>query len=496
MYTMTIDGMTLYDPTTSEYLLEAPLLHLEANKIGTLTFTIYQDNPQYEGIVLRQSIIRLYRDGAIYMLFRPVKRKMMFQGGVEYTCEEMTAFLNDFLRRPDTFTGTARELMAWCIQTFNSQAGSTKVIPPAEYIRSLWPIRTDLLLQDGGGSYHEYNENTGKVTYHPIGGLKQPHQLYVNQLLAVLGYYGNVYLPPTDTFDWRTLKKYTDAKNIRFGYGGDYSDIWYDGWAWCNEVLDKTAIIAAFTEDMQELIDSLPEDDDEWDQQGGDAAITFALGNTPASDASFDIDEGGYQGYWDFMQSSIVEQFGGYIIPRWSESTCTLDYCKDEDLVTCSQTIEFAENLADIYIDTDTEKIYSIIIPLGKDNITISTGDDDPDYLASEAAIGLYGKKEITKEWPEIETKQKLKSVAYQWLQDNAIRLKDEITVDAYDLKYAGVNTEYLEFMKNVRVKCEKLGVSVLCPISGVELQLDSPAAGRYTINSEQDSMADAINRK
>ena len=79
---------------------------------------------------------------------------------------------------------------------------------------------------------------------------------------------------------------------------------------------------------------------------------------------------------------------------------------------------------------------------------------------------------------------------------DNAIRLKDEITVNAYDLKYAGVNTEYLEFMKNVRVKCEKLGVSVLCPISGVELQLDSPAAGRYTINSEQDSMADAINRK
>ena len=71
MYTMTIDNMTLYDPTTSEYLLEAPLLHLEANKIGTLTFTIYQDNPQYEGIVLRQSIIRLYRDGAIYMLFRP-----------------------------------------------------------------------------------------------------------------------------------------------------------------------------------------------------------------------------------------------------------------------------------------------------------------------------------------------------------------------------------------------------------------------------------------
>lgn len=496
---MTVNGITLYDPTMTDYTLEAPTLHLEANKIGTLTFTVYPDNPQYGSIALRQSIIRVYRDGAIYMLFRPVRRTQRFQGGVEYTCEEMTAFLNDFLRRPAEFTGTARELMSLSIQTFNSQSGDTHVVAPAEYIRSLWPVPRDLLLQDGGGQYWVHNNVTGESTYHDIGsGTRDPKMVYVANLLAVFGYFGNVYIPPTTNFNefrYPELKNFCDNHNVRFGDGYDAGHT-YDGYAWINYVLDKGPLIDALEDELEALIQSLPEDDEDWDEQGGTSPITFALGNTPASGDSFDIEAGGYDGYWDFMQKSIVDQFGGYIIPRWTANTCTLDYCKDEDLATCSQSIQFAENMADIYIDTDSEKIYSIIIPLGKENITISLNEQDPDYLASAEAVGLYGKKEVTHEWPEISDKQQLKSVASQWLVDNAIRLKEQITVDAYDLKYAGVDTQYLDFMKNVRVECDKLGVSVLCPISGVELQLDSPAAGTYTINSEQDSMVDIVNRK
>ena len=140
MYTMTVDGNKLYDPTLTEYGLESPHLQLEANRFGALTFTIYDWNPRFSTLQLRKSIIRLYRDNALYMVFRPVKRRLNFMGGMEYECEELSAVLNDILKRPAAkTTGTnARSVISATLDSWlENTSEETAYMPRKDYAKGI-----------------------------------------------------------------------------------------------------------------------------------------------------------------------------------------------------------------------------------------------------------------------------------------------------------------------------------------------------------------------
>lgn len=100
MYTIYHDGRLMFDPRFDEYSLEAPTMTLEANKFGTLTFTIYPNHPEYSRLSKITSVLDVYKDGTLYMQFRPVYSKRMFSNGMAYKCESILARLNDFQFRP------------------------------------------------------------------------------------------------------------------------------------------------------------------------------------------------------------------------------------------------------------------------------------------------------------------------------------------------------------------------------------------------------------
>ena len=151
--------------------------------------------------------------------------------------------------------------------------------------------------------------------------------------------------------------------------------------------------------------------------------------------------------------------------------------------------------MIDIVIETDSEKVYSIVIPLGKDGLTINADPNEPDYIADADAVNMYGKREMTKEWPDITDRQQLKYTATQWLMENAVRLKDEFEVDALDLRHAGVNVEHLDFMHRVSVELNRYGINQMCTMSGKEFRLDAPDNDRCHFNGERDSLVDKIKK-
>lgn len=103
MYTIMLDGETFFDPRLDQYSIEAPILEREANRIGTLTFTIYPDHPRYNDLELFSSLLRVYRDDAMYIIMRPIKRTRKMMDGLEYECEELMGNLRDTVYRPDAY---------------------------------------------------------------------------------------------------------------------------------------------------------------------------------------------------------------------------------------------------------------------------------------------------------------------------------------------------------------------------------------------------------
>lgn len=524
MYTMTVDGERLYDPRLSEYFVEAPRLEREANRHGTLTFTVHEGNPKYGLIENMKSIVRVYRDGQIIGAYRPCKKRLTFRGGIEYTCEEMTALLNDILRRPKAFTGTARQLLQECISDATTVSGDGDIFRPSvQYFRGILNENLEFryLTADAPIGWAPYQSslqgdglNIWADKYYVTGtkGGKQTHPTYfyghVQDLLnalAALGYMGKTYVPTTKAYPVDAVGRFMDAHGIETWRNQQdcvIAAIW--------QSLKKVGVFGILLAEMQDFIRNLPETDEDWDAQETGWPVVFTLGDTPASDTLDNMDddaqdrtildfgENDYTGYWDYLQDNLIEPYGGYLVPVWTgDSTCRLDYMRDEDLPRSGQVIEFGENMTDLFIDADCEAAYSTVVPLGKDGLTIETvAPNEKDCLMDDEAYNLYGKREIVKEWPEIETAAKLYQAAMNWMLTKSLALKDSITVSAYDLRYAGVDVEYLDFMKNVMIVSDKHNINDMLPVKAYSVSLDSPAADVFELSREQESIFDDDQKK
>lgn len=129
MYTIAHDGDMFYDPRLDAYPLKAPKLLREANKIGTLTFTIFPPHPAYGTIRTLRSLFSVYKDGVLIYQGRPAYSKRTFKNGMEYKCEEVTACMNDFMFRPVTYSGDVYGLFLQVISSFNNRSSSVAFEP-------------------------------------------------------------------------------------------------------------------------------------------------------------------------------------------------------------------------------------------------------------------------------------------------------------------------------------------------------------------------------
>lgn len=487
MYTYTMDGIKLYDPMLTAYTLERPTMRLEGNKIGTLEFTVYPTNPRFNDFKLNKSIIRVYSDGELVSIFRPARRNMTLRGGVEYTCEEMTAQLNDVLRRPKAFSGTAADLMDECAEGWMVEASTDYVpVPKKTYIAEVLSgfgssinklyMNNDIGSADDTWYYREYG--THIYTY----GVPAIETL--SRAMALLGYMGRGYLPPNNDklryYPYNEVNAYIQAKGLsQYGNGTIWREV-------------GPHVYPVLLQDMQDLYEDTPDEPN--DPVSSDIAVTFSVGATPASGPTFELEADEYAGYWDFLQEKIVNVYGGYIVPTWSENNCTLNYYNEGDLPQSEQKIVFGENLADLFVETDASEAYTALIPVGKDGITIKDYNRGNDYLLDPVSYAMYGRKEIIKSWDEVETAAELYSTAVQWMADHGLSLKRKITATAYDLALAGVNVSRLKFMTNVRVISERHGLEDVYPLKAMEIVMDSPVSNLYTLGNEPESLVDALN--
>lgn len=143
MYKVYLDNNLLYHSNmTEEFPLAEAKIEQEVNKAGTFNFTIYENNPLYNGIHKMKSIVKIYDDA--YRLFRGrvLNATRGIHNELHIVCEGELAFLVDTRVRPYSFEGTAEEYFKFLVTSHNEQVESEKqfnvgictVIAPNNYI--------------------------------------------------------------------------------------------------------------------------------------------------------------------------------------------------------------------------------------------------------------------------------------------------------------------------------------------------------------------------
>lgn len=513
MYTMTMRNpgangyndqpfLKLYDPTLTEYGLETPEMQLEANMIGGLTFTIYDWNPRFNDLQLRKTAIYLYRDGVLRMAFRPIKRRLTFQGGVEYTCEELTGLLNDIMiALPDMASTNAGEVILHILGAWATEAAQETVVIPDKAVlasllneertafvtlrpdsqnlyaglhtslRTAYELNTALYMlgfpvnrnltwfyqQDAVRTFMQW-----AVAHHELGMTTTQAQINASSK----GYY---WIPANDTTNptkgpyYDLLKLVNDTLDgAEYGPNYQYKSLFLAGFV-CNTTTD------------------VPASDYIHDKQG-----------------NIDIEKTEYIGCWDLLQQTLVDEYGGYILPVWeSETQCRIRYVTDDDLPMSNQSIVFGENMADLFVERDSTDVYTTIIPVKEDGTTWDIGSipaqNGQKFVVLEELFQLYGRKDMTKEFTGANVTEVYDKIL-EWVKDSTPIFKPFIQARAYDLKYAGVDVNYLTWMERIPVISDKHKVLETYPIRAATESLDSPDANEYELGEEPPSIADQVN--
>ena len=129
IYTITCDGELLFDPRLQDYALQNPVLDREANRAGTLSFTIYPGHPMYGQVHFLKSRLKVYRDGTLIFMARPSHVKRNFRGGIEYKCEEILAALEDVLFRPNGAKNYYSNIFVLLMADYVGHCLSSSVMP-------------------------------------------------------------------------------------------------------------------------------------------------------------------------------------------------------------------------------------------------------------------------------------------------------------------------------------------------------------------------------
>lgn len=133
---------------------------------------------------------------------------------------------------------------------------------------------------------------------------------------------------------------------------------------------------------------------------------------------------------------------GGHLLIRYETDGNYLDYYADLPL-TNTQPVEFAANLLDLTAELDGTDIYTAILPLGKDGLTIAELSDtdltddlvkNGKIIYSKSGIAAHGRITRCIKWDDVTVPANLQTKVKAALADNGLAMPETITVRAVDL--------------------------------------------------------------
>lgn len=150
-----------------------------------------------------------------------------------------------------------------------------------------------------------------------------------------------------------------------------------------------------------------------------------------------------YQTTMEAIRSKLFgSSLGGHLLIRYETDGNYLDYYADLPL-TNTQPVEFAANLLDLTTELDGTDIYTTILPLGKDGLTIAELSDTDltddlvksgKIIYSKSGIAAHGRITRCIKWDDVTVPANLQTKAKAALADNGLAMPETITVRAVDL--------------------------------------------------------------
>ena len=192
-----------------------------------------------------------------------------------------------------------------------------------------------------------------------------------------------------------------------------------------------------------------------------------------------------YETTLDYIQSNLVgnEDVGGRI---WVTDTDIYFYA-DGTEGNSTQSIVFGKNLLELVDTRDASEVYTVLIPVGKDGLTL-TGAYSRDYVDNTDGIAAYGRIVRHEEFSDISTAAALKTKADEVLAKN-INESFNIEATAFDLGLSDRDAGTISVGTYGEVYSPPHGLSQVYICTAIEIDMCNPANSRFTFGRNPDTL-------
>jgi len=197
--------------------------------------------------------------------------------------------------------------------------------------------------------------------------------------------------------------------------------------------------------------------------------------------------EDNYRETFSAIQSDLIDSFGGYLRIRYENGIRYIDYLKSYN-TTSSQTIEFGQNLIDLMNKQTGEDLFTVLLPIGKDKLTIEAAGDpqkythNGKYLENAEAIASYGRILKTEDFGDITDAGTLMEKAEKYMTDNYKGIPPELSIKAIDLHQFYPTVRPFNLGDSITVKSPIHGVERVLICTAIEINIKDPSKTQYTL--------------
>lgn len=200
-----------------------------------------------------------------------------------------------------------------------------------------------------------------------------------------------------------------------------------------------------------------------------------------------------YSNTWETVSEKLAgSKLGGYLIVRYEDDGNYLDYLAELPR-TNPQRVRFAENLLDIIIKVTGENLFTAILPVGADGLTLAGLPDGPlegglqkngKIIFDPAAETEYGSR-ITRviTWDDVTLAENLRSKAAVELSAG-VRLPESLSVRACDLNGVDGVTPHFRVGQYVQVESEPHAISAAYPLLEMAPNILDPGSTVINLNT------------
>lgn len=190
---------------------------------------------------------------------------------------------------------------------------------------------------------------------------------------------------------------------------------------------------------------------------------------------------------YDYIETCLISYCGGYLVTRQVNGVNYIDWINDYTN-TATQEIVFGENLLDLTDESSAEDIFTVLIPLGDDNLTVKTVNNNSDEIVDAAKVAKYGRIIKTNVFNNVTNAQTLLENGRRYLANNG-DVPVTLTLTAVDLHSVYPEIEAIHLGDRVYIRSDPHELSQYLTCTKIEYDLEKPENTVYTFGREKQSL-------